>query len=102
MNIKVAHLWLDGFKHANVHECDLALEGDQKQQGLIRLWKSKTFKYRVFLMPLEHRAATTQLWTYTQNNLVTKVLKGKSRYSATSCGQRHLKQLYFDSSFNQQ
>lgn len=26
MNLKVAHLWLDGFEHANIHECDLALE----------------------------------------------------------------------------
>lgn len=78
MNLKVAHLWLDGFEHANIHECDLALEGDQKQQRLIRLWKSKTFKYRVFLMSLEPRAATTQLWTYTQYDLATKVLRGKA------------------------
>lgn len=29
----VAHLWLDGFEHTNIHECDLALEGIKNNKG---------------------------------------------------------------------
>lgn len=33
MNLTAAYLWLDVFEHANIHECDLALEETKNNSG---------------------------------------------------------------------
>lgn len=33
INVIAAHLWLDGFEHTDIHECDLALEMTKINKG---------------------------------------------------------------------
>lgn len=33
ISLIAAHLWLDGFEHTDIHECDLALEKNKNNKG---------------------------------------------------------------------